>query len=130
MGMSWFKRASTAGPALTRGEALDCVPLKNPRVRERPSESGDLQLTYPVTLKPWFTRLARRLGGGGVTEQFKKLQLDAMGSVVWELLDGQATVRKIVARFADRYQLHRREAEVAVTQFLRELGKRGLIALH
>lgn len=60
----------------------------------------------------------------------KKLQLDALGTEVWDLIDGRRSVRKIIQRFAETHRLHPREAEVSVTRFLRELGKRGLIGLQ
>jgi hypothetical protein len=57
----------------------------------------------------------------------KKLHLDEMGTAVWDLMDGRRSVRRVIQGFATKYQLHLKEAEVAVTRFLRELGKRGLI---
>ena len=128
--MSWFKRRARPSPGFTRAEALACVPLKNPRVDTRNGEAGDLMLVYPVTVKPWFAALSRRLGLEGEREQLKKLQLDEMGTVTWKLVDGASSVGQIVERFARKYRLHPREAEVAVTRFLRELGRRGLIALQ
>jgi hypothetical protein len=60
----------------------------------------------------------------------KKLQLDALGTEVWELLDGGTRVRDVIRQFAARHRLQQRETELAVTRFLRELGKRGLIGLR
>ncbi len=127
--MRLFKPRRPA-PALNRAEALRCVPRKNPGVTVERIAADQVQLVYTVRLRPWFLALTRRLGGPAETERIKKLQLDELGTATWDLLDGQATVRQIVDRFAERYQLHRREAEVAVTRFLRELGRRGLIALQ
>jgi len=42
----------------------------------------------------------------------------------------ERSLRRIVAAFAAAHQLEAREAEIAVTQFVRELGRRGLIGLH
>jgi hypothetical protein len=39
-------------------------------------------------------------------------------------------VRQLIDTFARTHQLEPREAEVAVTQFLRELGRRGLIGMR
>jgi hypothetical protein len=46
------------------------------------------------------------------------------------MIDGKRTVWDIVAAFAEAHQLEIREAEMAVTQFLRDLGKRGLIGMQ
>lgn len=58
----------------------------------------------------------------------KRLELDEMGTLVWEMIDGKNSVKKIAAGFAKKYQVLPREAEVATASFLRDLGKRGLIA--
>jgi hypothetical protein len=72
----------------------------------------------------------RRLGGSIAGPKTKKLQLDELGTAVWELIDGNQSVQQVIQRFAQKYQLPFREAAVAVTQFLRDLGKRGLIGLQ
>lgn len=110
-------------------EALEYRPVKNIQVREEVLASGDLLLSYPVTMRPWFARLARRLGGPEEPVRFRKLQLDELGTAVWHLVDGNRTVRQVVQAFAREHQLHRREAEISVTQFLRTLGKRGIIGI-
>jgi hypothetical protein len=124
-----FKRKTrSVGPVLTRAEALAAVPFKNPEVAVDPGDDGVL-LTYREKPRPWLANLSRRLGGeqdGAVT---KKLQLDQLGTAVWNRIDGQTPVEHIVSAFCDEYQLHRQEAEVAVTGFLRQLGQRGLIGL-
>ena len=60
----------------------------------------------------------------------KKLQLDPMGSQVWLLIDGKNSVGDIIRLFAERTAITHQEAEQAVTAFLRELGRRGLILLR
>ena len=62
--------------------------------------------------------------------QTKKLQLDKLGSEVWGLIDGHHTVHQIVRLFAQSHRLQLREAEISVSQYIRELGKRGLIGLR
>jgi hypothetical protein len=74
--------------------------------------------------------VAKRLGGSGKIVQTKKLQLDSMGTAVWDLVDGSRSVRRIVQIFAEAHRLENKEAEVSVTSFIRELGQRGLIGLR
>lgn len=117
--------------ALTRAQAMACIPVKGRHVQESRLESGEIRLAYPDTRQPWFGGLLRRLAGpGGDRVQVRKLQLDALGTSVWELLDGKRTVLEIVELFAAKYRLHPKEAEVSVSQFLRELGRRELIGLR
>ncbi|MEJ2476543.1 MAG: PqqD family protein [Desulfobacterales bacterium] len=114
----------------SREDALECTPIKNDGVEESRLENGELQLSYPVTSRPWLAGLARRLGRKPYETYHKKLQLDALGTEVWELMDGGTRVRDVIRQFAARHRLQQREAELAVTRFLRELGKRGLIGLR
>lgn len=93
-------------------------------------DSGEIMLIYTVTIRPWFTGLMKRFGGTSDGRFQKKLQLDLLGSEVWDLLDGQRSVREVIRQFARRHQLHPREAEVAITRFIRDLGKRGLVGLR
>jgi len=92
-------------------------------------ESGAVIIRYPVTIRPFFATWVKRFGGPDDYIQTKELQLDELGSSVWDLLDGKRSVRQLIQIFAETHQLQFREAEVAVTQFIRELGRRGLIGL-
>ena len=109
---------------------MQCTPVKIPQVRESRLDSGDVLLMYSATVRPWFSNLVKRFGGTDSGAVAKKLQLDTLGTEVWDLIDSRRTVGKIIQRFAETHRLHPREAEVSVTRFLRELGKRGLIGLQ
>lgn len=122
-------KASKMKPQISRKEALSSVPIKNTEVEEVLLDSEDIMLIYPVKVKPWAFALLRKLGRPPEQIGQKKLQLDALGTSVWKLLDGERTVKHIIKIFTQKQQVHRKEAEVAVTQFLRELGKRGLIGI-
>lgn len=114
---------------LSRTEALSRVPVKNTEIEEVLLDSGDIMLIYPVKVKAWAAALLRKIGKPPEQIGQKKIQLDTLGSSVWRLLDNQRTVKHIIQIFTQQQQVHRKEAEVAVTQFLRELGKRGLIGI-
>jgi hypothetical protein len=114
---------------MTREWALKCTPVKNTQIKEKRLETGEVLLAYPIKTRPWIASIIRRFGGPGSEIHIKRLQLDRLGTSVWDLMDGRRSVRQIVRRFASQYQLNAKEAEVAVTQFLRTLGKRGLIGL-
>jgi hypothetical protein len=126
--MRVFKK-KPKGPAISRAEALDRIPAKNVQITEDRLETGEVLIGYPVTIRPFFAALVKRFGGPEEQVQTKKLQLDTLGSSVWDLLDGKRSVRQLIQIFAETHQLQPREAEVAVTQFIRELGRRGLIGL-
>lgn len=130
--MRLFKNKTPTRPEMSREEALAYKPVVSREVRAERTEAGLVRIRYPVAFKPWFAGLARRLGRkgqGGQEAMLRTLELDAMGSTVWDWLDGQNTVHELAARLADHYGLHEREAEVSMSAFLRELGRRGIIGL-
>jgi hypothetical protein len=123
-------RKKSPGAEISRFEALNCVPVKNLQVRESRGEAGLVLLCYPIEIRPWIAGWIRRLGGSADSGRTRKLQLDELGTAVWDLLDGNRSVGQVIQRFAAIQRLHPKEATVAVTLFLRELGKRGLIGLR
>lgn len=127
--MKVFKKKSNQ-PSISRGDALNRIPVKSIQVTEARLESGEVVISYPVTMRPFFAGLVKRFGGPEVQIQMKKLQLDELGTSVWDMIDGKFSVRQLIERFARTHQLEAREAEVSVAQFLRELGRRGLIGLR
>jgi len=117
-------------PPISRAEALDRIPAKNRQISEDQLETGEIVISYPVTTRPVFAGLVRRFGGPEVQTQMKKLQLDELGTSVWKLMDGKRSVRQLIKMFAGTHLLEPREAEVSVTKFIRELGRRGLIGMR
>jgi hypothetical protein len=115
---------------MSRVAALNCRPQKSLHITESRLETGDVILEYPLTVRPWLAAVAKRLGKSRDVVQIKKLQLDAMGTAVWDLVDGHRSVRRIVQIFAETHRLDNKEAEVSVTSFIRELGQRGLLGLQ
>ena len=122
------KKAKTS--ELNRSEALRYSPVKSAEVRELRLENDLVEIHYPTTLRPWIAGLIKRFGGPPKNTQMKKLQLDELGTAVWEMMDGKRSVGQIVHAFAETHRLQPKEAEVAVTEFIRKLGRRGLIGLR
>ena len=116
--------------SLSRSQALECRPAKSLHITETRLENGEVLLEYPLAVKPWIAAVAKRLGGATDRVHTKKLQLDAMGTAVWDLVDGSRSVRRIVRIFAETHRLENKEAEVSVTSFIKQLGQRGLLGLQ
>lgn len=127
--MRVFKK-KPQGPSINRAEALDRIPVKNLQISEDRLETGEVVINYPVSMRPFFAGLVKRFGGPEVQTQMKKFQLDELGTSVWNLMDGKRSVRQLVKIFGGTHQLEAREAEVSVTQFIRQLGRRGLIGMR
>ena len=127
--MRAFRKKSKA-PSISRAEALDRIPVKNTQITEARLETGEVIISYPVTMRPFFAGLVKRFGVPEVQIQMKKLQLDELGTSVWGMINGKLSVRQLVERFAATHRLEAREAQVSVAQFIRELGGRGLIGMR
>ena len=125
-----MSRSPSAPPPTDREEALGRTPVKYRHLREERTAAGEVVILYPVTARPWIAALARWLGAGAAAPRTGRLQLDAMGSEVWGMLDGRSSLREIADRFAGRHRVGATEAQTAVAQFVRELGRRGLLALR
>jgi hypothetical protein len=126
--MEVFKKKSRV-PQMSRMEALAYKPVKSLHITEVRLDSGEVLIEYPLAVRPWIAAVAKRLGGPQARVQTKKLQLDTMGTSVWDLVDGKRSVGRIIQIFAANHRLENREAEISVTRFIRELGQRGLLGL-
>jgi len=125
-----FKKNPGAG-RMTRHEALAYKPVKSPQISETRLETGEVVLEYPLAVRPLVAAVARRLGKSQEElVQIKKLQLDVLGTSVWDLVNGKRSVGRMIQIFAETHRLEKKEAEVSVTQFIRELGQRGLLGLR
>jgi hypothetical protein len=106
------------------GRLLAAVPHWNRAMTVEAITSG-LLLSIPMRRPRWLVPpLSWVLPFSG----FRRVELDAPGKAVLELCDGQRNVEEVIERFAADNKLSFREAQLAVTQFLKELLRRGIIA--
>ena len=126
--MGLFKKKRKP-PALARDQALACTPVRNHSVSWEILDSGLVRVEYVLVLKPLLKSISERFGSGGDELPTRKLELDALGSQVWQMIDGSRTTAQLIEEFARLQKISKQEAEQSITLFLRELGKRGLIAL-
>ena len=116
-------------PQLTKAQAFSHIPVKNPEVSE--SRQGDCALlSYPLPVSPLVSGLASFFSNKTPTTFSKKLELDTMGTHVWDSINGNRTVAQLTTHFAAKFEVTQSEAETSVTAFLRELGQRSLIAMR
>jgi len=94
-------------------------------------EEGKVRITIP--LKKSSKNEGRRPRRGGFFSRLfpepeeRRIQLDEIGSDVWELCNGERTVKDIVDHLCEKYKLLPREVEVPLNSYLNSLVKRGLI---
>ena len=128
-----FRRSSpkiSPDKTITRDHALECIPVRNPQITENKNDDNELCLTYQVRIRPWFQNIVQKITGRENDIIERKLQLDALGSSVWQMIDGKTKVIDIINNFKKTHQLNHREAEISVTAFCKELGKRGLSVIR
>ena len=112
-----------SAPELDRKQALEAVPVLNQLVSVDRKADGATVLNLPRKR----TSMVRVISTFFRLPPYKQIELDELGSYAVELCDGANTVNDIIAQFAKRFQLHRREAEVSMLTYLKSLAKRGII---
>jgi len=117
-------------PAPSKAEALACTPEIVPQAHWQKQENGEILIEYPFVVNPLLQAIFRRFNGANQQNLTRKLQLDGLGSQVWGAIDGEKSVAELIREFAESSTMTTQEAELSVTTFLRELGKRGLIILR
>jgi len=119
--LAFWRRAKP----LSREQSLASVPLRNEAVQVEQTDAGETRLIIPLRPNRWARLVARVL----YVPKVRRIVLDEIGSYVWGLCDGKRTVRDIIHALAARYKLHRKEAEVSVVAYLRQLARKGLIGI-
>lgn len=127
-----WKSTSTKNQQVTQSlsmqQAMACVPVRNLLVEEINRTSNSVTLSFPLRMRPWFSKFTSAFGHEPPVQK-KRLELDELGTFCWTLVNSQRTVQDIATELSKAYQLHPEEARVAVSQFIRQLGKRGVIGL-
>ncbi len=127
--MGLFRKKKRPTP-LTRDQALACIPVRNNVVNWQHLDSGLIQVEYALVLKPFLQSIFQRFNPAPSAPPTRKVQLDGLGTQVWQMIDGSRTTADLIEDFAASHKISIEEAEQSITLFLRELGKRGLIALR
>jgi hypothetical protein len=109
---------------LSREQAMTAWPIRNPSLATQENDDGLISVQLPRR-KDWMGGV---LGFLFFVPEAKPVQLDEIGSFVWQRCDGDHTVNDIAVALSEEYKITRREAEVSLTQFLQNLAKRGMIA--
>jgi hypothetical protein len=117
-------------PKVTRAQMLGAIPVRNATV-EWARETRDESQPNVALL-----RIPRRSDKFGNTiaklfklPDYRRLELDEIGSDVWEMCDGTISVDALTRAICTKYRLNRRQAEASVTAYLRMLAERRLVAL-
>jgi len=110
-------------PELTRDQAFEARPVRNPELKWRVNDEECVEVVIPRRQD----RIGRIMGFVFAVPESRPVILDDVGTFVWGLCDGENTVADLVTSLRDEYKLGEREVEVSLTEYLRLLGKRGMI---
>lgn len=103
---------------------LRLCPVRNPNLEWEEQEDRVVLLVKHGNKKSWKLRIAQHFV---TVPQDRRVVLDAIGTDVWQMTDGQTTIGHIAKTLAKKYKLSPREAELSLQQFFKELGRRGYI---
>jgi len=133
------RKKKPKAPTLRRSDFLRLKPVRSPMVKWEKNEKGEIKIIIPlkkikeIREKVESGKRRKRKKLGLFSKLFpepkeKRIQLDEIGSVVWELCDGNRTVKDIIDYLYEKYKLLPRESEISLSTYLNSLVKRGLVA--
>jgi hypothetical protein len=110
----------------SKHEAMAGIPVPHADIRIQLTAQGLVRISYPISLKPWIARLLPNR----ISLPIRTLELDTMGSFVWQHIDGKTSVLELSEIVTKKYACHPSEAEHSVAAFVRQLGRRGILGLR
>ena len=133
------RKKKPKAPTLRRSDFLRLKPVRSPMVKWEKNEKGEIKIIIPLKKikeirEKVETDKRRKRKKPDLFSKFfpepkeKRIQLDEIGSVVWELCDGNRTVKDIIDYLYEKYKLLPRESEISLNTYLNSLVKRGLMA--
>ena len=117
---------SKAADRVPAEQLLAAVPHVNQAMELRRQASGSVLVVVPIRRPRW---LVPPLSWILPFSSHRTVELDQAGAAVLHKCNGERTVERIIEEFAADHKLSFREAQLPVTQFLRQLTQRGLIAI-
>ncbi len=105
---------------------LPAVPYVNQAMRIERRRNGTALVSIPMR-KPRY--LVPPLSWIIPFSSHRRVELDKVGLRVLDLCDGRRNIESVIDRFAAEHKLSFREAQLAVTQFMRQLVQRGMVAI-
>lgn len=108
---------------LKRDDILKAIPLRNSTVKWEKNDEDEVSIVIPQMDKLWVKIVTKIFMVPGK----RVVVLDEIGSYVWLECDGEHTIRDIMNSLSGKYRLTRKEAEVSLITYMRNLGKRGML---
>lgn len=109
----------------SRKELFKAKPIRNASI-EWEEKNGEVSININFKRGKFF-KLWRFLFS---LPEKKNVKLDIIGSKVWKMCDGKNTLLDIEENLIKSYNLSRKEAEVSILEYMKNLVKRNLIGLE
>ncbi len=129
--IGWLRdRIQPNRPMPSRSRTLGARPVRNTLVEwERRPAEDDRPSVVLLRVPRRSDRIGNLVARWFRLPSHRKIELDRIGSDVWEACDGSRSVEGITRLVCDKYRLNRRQGETSVTAYLRLLAERRLIGL-
>jgi len=108
---------------LKKDDILSAIPLRNATIKWEQNDEGEVSIVIPPKDKLWVKIVTKIFMIPGK----RVVVLDEISSYVWIQCDGEHTIRNIINSLCGKYNLTRKEAEVSLITYMRNLGKRGML---
>ncbi len=123
------RKKKEKGLQISRSAFLKAKPVRNPMVKwVKNRKTKEVKITIPLQRPSQTGRQKSFLSKLFPPPPKEKIvNLDKVGSVVWELCDGERTVGDIAKYLVDKYKIMPEEAEISLNAYFNQLSKRGLV---
>ena len=129
-----FKRKKKQkGLQMPRSAFLKVKPVRNPMLKwEKDKKTKEIKIIVPLKSSQQFQERKQKKKGIlsklFISEPRERIiNLDRVGSIVWELCNGERTIGDIANYLVEKYKLMPEEAEFSLSAYFNLLSKRGLI---
>jgi len=124
MGLDRFSKWVLGGRTAAPERLRLCKILRNSAVTENASPNG-LILSLPLaTHGTGLAGFAARLAKAPLNRTY---ELEEVGAFVWSCCDGKQSFDSISKKLASTFKMGRLESEVALSEFVKMLARRGLV---
>ena len=114
------------GKRISKSTQLAAVPVRNEALTVERNDRGEVVIVIHRNHGALKRALARIFV---VPLVDKRIELDEPGTFVWDMCDGKTDIATIVRRLAERYKLERKEAEVSVLNYLKQMARRRFVGI-
>ncbi|MCX8171479.1 MAG: PqqD family protein [Candidatus Bathyarchaeota archaeon] len=125
------RRKKQEGLQIPRSYFLKVKPVRNPVLKwEKDKKTKEIKIRVPLrppsqTQSKTKKGLLDKLFPPGPEERV--ISLDKVGSIVWELCDGERTIGDVANYLIEKYKILPEEAEISLNAYFNQLSRRGLV---